>query len=123
MTILYIDDDEEDREVFGEALRIVDESIVYSYAPNGREALQYLVDQEQLPDFIFLDILMPVMSGGEFITEIKKDTRLSNIRIVLCTTYLTPQAYIEFKALGIIDILIKPHSFDELIKSLYLILK
>lgn len=44
---------------------------------NGNEALNYFKDQknissETLPDFIFLDINMPVMNGWEFLEEYNK---------------------------------------------------
>jgi CheY-like chemotaxis protein len=33
---------------------------------DGREALQWLAEQETLPDLVLLDCMMPHMSGHEF---------------------------------------------------------
>ena len=50
-------------------------------ATNGVEALQIL--ERLLPDLIVTDMQMPKMSGGELITELKKNPRTANIPIII----------------------------------------
>jgi DNA-binding NarL/FixJ family response regulator len=68
-----VDDDTDDRELFAEALAEVSpESICYK-AVNGRKAIAALEQAEiEMPDFIFLDINMPVM----YEEDIEKAQRL-----------------------------------------------
>ena len=68
-----VDDDEDDREIFAIALQDADKSYKCLTAINGKEALEKLKSDETLiPDFIFLDLNMPFMSGIQFLVEIKK---------------------------------------------------
>ena len=58
ITILLVDDDEDDRKLFFEAVKEVDETIICISAGNCQEALLYLKNEANLlPDFIFLDII------------------------------------------------------------------
>lgn len=63
MVILAVDDDPEDFEFFTEAVMDIDKSIVVLTATNGQQALDLLNNLIIAPDFIFLDINMPVMDG------------------------------------------------------------
>ena len=63
MVVLNVDDDHEDREFFCDALREIDPSVVCLIAASGMEALALLQDRDALPDYIFLDINMPMMDG------------------------------------------------------------
>ena len=49
-------------------------------ATNGREAVDLV--REHQPDLIILDMMMPVMSGYEAITELKGDDQTKRIPIV-----------------------------------------
>ena len=70
---LVADDDEDDRFFFLEALRSIDPGITCMLASNGREALTLLQsDFFSLPDYIFLDLNMPLMNGLKCLEEIKK---------------------------------------------------
>jgi CheY-like chemotaxis protein len=66
-------------------------------APNGLEALKKLqamvVNQEKLPDLIFLDIKMPVMDGFEFLERVTKtaELNLSQTRIFVLTSSSLPK--------------------------------
>ncbi|RYG22554.1 MAG: response regulator [Chitinophagaceae bacterium] len=70
---LLIDDDSDDRELFSDTLASVDPISICHPIPDGEEALNKLASNEiGRPDMIFLDINLPVMSGWQILTELKK---------------------------------------------------
>src|SRR5687768_13149199 len=87
MTILNVDDDNEDIEIFCEAVRDIDPSILCLVAKSADEALQILHSEIELPSYIFLDINMPKIDGNMCLKEIKKDARLRNIPVVMYSTF------------------------------------
>ncbi len=52
-------------------------------AGNGEEALRKI--REERPRMVFLDIVMPKKTGLEICTEIKRDTDLKDICIIILT--------------------------------------
>lgn len=109
MTILLIDDDEDDRKLFFEATAEYDDTIKYVAATNAREALQYLRDAaNDLPDFIFLDLRMPGLSGEQCLMEIKKDPRLAPIPVIIYTTSRDEKESVRLKGLGAAHFMSKP---------------
>lgn len=56
-----------------------------SCAENGRVALDMLQVEENLPDLILLDLMMPEMDGYEFRVEQVRSSKLSAIPIVVMT--------------------------------------
>ncbi|MGZ3773317.1 MAG: response regulator [Pseudobdellovibrionaceae bacterium] len=60
---------------------------IVSTASNGQEALDLLHSSAELPAFILLDIMMPVMDGIAFKTEQECDPRLSGIPVVMMTAF------------------------------------
>ena len=122
MVILIVDDDAEDIELFGQAVNEVDPSITCVEAYNGLEALKILKRNEFLPDYIFLDINMPLMNGRKCLEEIKNDTTYREIPVIIYSTTKDGRQIEEFRELGA-DFLTKPDSFDVLIAALRRILK
>jgi len=118
MNVLYVDDDAEDKEFFVEALKEIDSSIYCSTASNGLEALDYLTQKQQLPSCIFLDINMPLMDGKTCLAEIKKETRLINIPVVMYSTTSDTNQIRECYKLGAFDFLIKPNTLQKLSEDL-----
>lgn len=91
-TILVVDDDECCCFVMKRCIQKggFDQQIITVH--NGKEALQKLLaiaaTGDRLPDFIFLDIKMPVMNGFEFLEEVTHSTELnlSQTKIYMCTS-------------------------------------
>ena len=83
-TILLVDDDPDDTEMFKMALQKAGSHFTCHTADNGEEALTLLRNEPDLPPImIFMDVSMPVMNGFECLAEIKKDKRFENIPVVV----------------------------------------
>jgi CheY-like chemotaxis protein len=110
-TIIYVDDDEDDRDIFREVIRDVNPGLQLVLAKDGQDALTKL--QEVNPICLFIDMNMPKMNGLQLLTILKEDPVLSEIPAFILTTALTPNQTNELKTLGARDYLIKPSSFEE----------
>jgi CheY-like chemotaxis protein len=89
--LMLIDDNEDDRCFFIEAIKEMGNGYTYYVANNGLEGLHYLRKTTPLPDFIFLDLKMPIMNGKECLKELKKDVKLKNIPVIIYTSSLRNQ--------------------------------
>ena len=82
-------------------------------ASNGVEALRK-VDEEK-PDLILLDILMPEMDGFEALTRLRANPRTADIRIVLLSALNSTADIIKGFNLGANDFITKPIIMEKLI--------
>lgn len=122
-TCFLIDDDIDDQELFEIALKKVDNSIAYSVANNGVEAIKrFEEDASFVPDIIFLDVNMPKMNGLQCLAKLKELPQLHNVKIVMYTTSSDPAVIEESKRLGAADFQTKPTSLKTLIERLSVIL-
>lgn len=117
MTILAVDDDDEDVEIFCDAIREIDPSIICLVARTGEEGLTILNSDIYLPDFIFLDINMPGIDGNVCLKEIRKDQRLNNIPVVMFSTYSSKKDQPVYEALGA-SFVLKQNSYSRLVAEL-----
>lgn len=81
-------------------------------AENG--ALGLALAQEELPDLILSDVMMPEMDGHEFCLAIKSDVRTSHIPVVLLTARAKTKNRIEGLETGADAYLSKPFDREEL---------
>ena len=85
--IMIVDDDPDDRAFFCEALSEVDASIECICLKGGEEAIEHLEESSnEFPDFIFLDLNMPRMDGKQCLKQLKSNSNLSSIPVVIYTT-------------------------------------
>lgn len=119
MTCFLIEDDQDDQEVFGMALRTVIASSTIVYAFDGVEALEKLRNPGlQDVDFIFLDLNMPRMNGKQFLVEVKRDPALKHIPVIIYSTSSDANDKEETKSLGAFEFMTKPPYFDQLTQLL-----
>lgn len=118
MVILNVDDDAEDREFFCEALREIDSSIICLLADSGAQALSILQNHQPLPDYIFLDINMPLMDGKACLKHLKTIPGLKQIPVIMYSTSTDTREIRECYALGAEDFLIKPNNYEKLVNDL-----
>lgn len=122
-TILIVDDDEDDKKLFIESAKEVDEHITCITASDGQEALRFLKDENNpLPDYIFLDLRMPRINGKQCLEEIRKDKRLRQIRVFIYTTSIDTREAIELKQNGAVHFISKPDNPAEIYYILSVVL-
>jgi CheY-like chemotaxis protein len=80
--ILLVEDDTGIRDSVVECLEL--EGYEVSAVPNGSAALDWL-HRELPPDVLLVDLVMPVMSGGELLARVRADPRLASVPAVLMT--------------------------------------
>lgn len=82
--ILIVDDEVHLRTLLHQTLEeLEDEGVELHVATNGEEALAAI--QSLQPDLVFLDVMMPKLSGFDVCERAKKTLGLSNVYIVLLT--------------------------------------
>ena len=122
MVLLCVDDDLEDIEVFCDAVKQVDATANCIAAYNGQQAFDIL-ESGLLPDYIFLDINMPVLAGMETLKAVRKNGRYRNIPVIMYSTTSDPSEIKSFKKEGATDFLVKPNHFQDLCHALDSIMK
>jgi CheY-like chemotaxis protein len=116
VVIFYVDNDEDDLELFQHMLNKIDPTISLLEARDGVQALTLLADCE-LPDFIFLDINMPQMNGYETLVQLREIKALESTRIIMYSTTIHPKLYEKCWALNAM-FLTKPNNIDDGVKLL-----
>ncbi len=124
MTILTVDDDVEDQELFTEAIGVIDPLIRCIKANDGIQGYELLFNNEKdlSIDYIFLDINMPKMNGIELLSLIKKNDRLKSTPVYVLSTSYSRREEAEINSLGAI-LLEKQTRFERTIKMLSSIIK
>jgi two-component system, OmpR family, alkaline phosphatase synthesis response regulator PhoP len=82
--ILIVDDEAHIRMLIEQTLEeLEDEGVEFLTAENGEIALQII--QEEKPQLVFLDVMMPKMNGMDVCKRVKKELGLTNVYIALLT--------------------------------------
>jgi DNA-binding response OmpR family regulator len=122
MTVMIIDDDDDDRDIFCEAVTVIDKSIELIQCHEGEQALNILEKKEsKLPDFIFLDLNMPRINGRQCLERIKRQNHLYDIPVIIYSTSKYERDIKDVLHLGAATFLTKPSRMNELVKAIRLI--
>ena len=97
----------EDEEIMVDLLqrKLSQENYEVFVARDGKEGLEMI--RQVKPDLILLDIVMPQMSGFEVMEEIKKDSEIADIPVIVVSNSGQPVELDRARALGAKDWLIK----------------
>ena len=95
---------------------------------DGIQAIDYLKHQGKyvdstVPSLILLDLNLPKKNGHEVLEEIKKDTNLKNIPVVMLTTSSSESDINKSYSLGVNSYIIKPIDFDRFMEIIETIAK
>jgi putative two-component system response regulator len=118
--ILIVDDDE--IQLVTAELFLKNEYEIWKMQ-SGKETLEYLRNNEFVPDIILLDIIMPNMDGWELLEEIRNIGFLKNVPIMFLTGVTEESEIIQACEEGVADYVTKPFGYVELRKRIELVLK
>jgi DNA-binding NtrC family response regulator len=118
-TVTLADDDIDDRDLFVEAMSLVDSQISINTVKDGEELMDYLNTNTVKPGLIFLDLNMPRKNGKECLVEIQESVDLKTIPVVIYTTSLNPRDVEYCMSKGAFHFIRKPNSFEELKEMLF----
>ncbi len=114
--VLVVDDNEDILNNLKVLLEFNDFDVIA--ASNGKVALKLLERQENMPDVILSDIMMPEMDGYDFFKELSREPATCHIPFVFLTAKSSPEDVRLAKMLGADDYIIKPFNQDDLLAIL-----
>tara|TARA_R110002051_G_scaffold324970_1_gene424906 strand:- start:94962 stop:95660 length:699 start_codon:yes stop_codon:yes gene_type:complete len=108
LNYIIIDDEPLAHEIIEEFCNMLPHLQLKKKCYNAMEAVQFL--NENSVDFMFLDINMPKLKGLDFLKTLKNPPKT-----IITTAY--KEHALEGYELNVIDYLLKPFSFDRLVKA------
>jgi CheY-like chemotaxis protein len=123
MNILIVDDDDDDRYIFCEALKELHPSANCVVCETGEDAIKFLREPPIIPDYIFLDVYMSGMDGKECLLKIKKINAIQTVPVIMYTGSDDSNQLEIYKKPGASDFICKPSSIGALRDILSSLLK
>lgn len=121
--IVLAEDDADDRELFLEAISLIDPDLKVATVENGEKLMHLLAGATEFPDCIFLDLNMPRKSGKDCLQEIRENQRTHDIPVIIYTTSQSIKDIDETFKNGASCFIRKPATFRELKELLGLYLR
>ena len=120
--ICIVEDDETASFVAKILMESFDAADEYSIAKNGKQAVEWIQKTGMLPDFILLDINMPLMNGWEFLDWYEKNGYKGKTKIAMYTSSIRPEDKQKAKGyddvIGYIEKPITKEKFAEVVDKL-----
>ncbi len=87
-------------------------------AKNGEEAINFLMESDQLPDIIILDLNMPKINGIEFLKIMKSYDKLKGIPTIILTTSTSQKDLLECNKIGVSGYMVKPLKYENYVTKI-----
>ncbi|MBH1987531.1 MAG: response regulator [Burkholderiales bacterium] len=112
--ILLVDDSKTELHVLSELL--TKRGYKVRTAENGEEALKRL--QEDKPDLILMDVVMPGQNGFQLTRAITRDPQFANVPVIICTSKNQETDRVWGMRQGARDYVVKPVNPEELLAKI-----
>jgi CheY-like chemotaxis protein len=111
-TIFIADDDNDDVYFVKSAIEELDLEIQLRHFENGKQLLQGLNNAEgQLPNFVLMDLNMPVMDGKETLRAIRQSARYNDLPVIIFSTSSDASEKNLCYAYGATNYITKPYHY------------
>lgn len=114
MKVMIVDDDKLSAELFKKAF--IQCGVECTYTCDSTKAVHKA--EEELPDLIIMDSIMPQMSGFEVSKALKLNEKTKEIPIVFVSADISPDSIIKCMHVGCVDFIPKPVNLKQLVKVL-----
>jgi CheY-like chemotaxis protein len=111
--VLIVDDEPNNVDFLEQALEDTGYQLIT--AANGQEALKKI--QSEQPDLVLLDLAMPVMDGFAVLDQVKSDSMLRDIPIIIISAEHDSKSVVRGIKQGAEDYLTKPVNAAQLVKK------
>lgn len=118
ISILLIDDDNDDHEILLVALKMTNLPVALQHAYDGEEAIASLKKANQHPHLILLDLNMPRMNGKQCLKAIRAHEEFNAIPIHIYSTTVKPEIVEEAREMGASGFIEKPSEIATLVQVL-----
>jgi CheY-like chemotaxis protein len=109
---LLADDDNDDADLFREALSSIDPPVDFHHVEDGEMIFQFLETiQGKKPDIIFLDLNMPGMNGWQCLAKLKNDNDFKDIPVIMYSTSSHQRDKEIANELGALGFITKPFDY------------
>ena len=123
LSILHIEDCEEDLILFGRACDAAGLPAVFHSVADGTQAVEYLKGEGRfkdrsrhpLPDVIVLDLNLPGMGGFDFLQWLRRESGLS-LPVLVFTVSASAEDKQRAMAAGAVGYFVKPADFEGLVR-------
>ncbi len=103
--ILLIEDDSFLSNIY--ALKLKEKGFEIDVAFSGEEAIEKI--EKNKPDIILLDIILPRMSGWDFLQKIRKNEKFDSIKVIVLSNLDGEEEIKKGDKLGVIKHLVKAY--------------
>ena len=86
-------------------------------AENADDAMRRL--EEDRPDLILMDVVMPGQNGFQLTRSITRDPRFANVPVIMCTSKSQETDKVWGMRQGARDYIVKPVNADELVAKIH----
>lgn len=111
--ILIADDDLDEIELLKTAFDKHPDFEVVACVNSGQEIIDAVKKSNTLPDVVFTDMYMPVLSGLEATEILRMEEQNAKMEIIIFSTTLNPSIKEKASHLGITGTLLKPNLLEE----------
>jgi CheY-like chemotaxis protein len=121
LTILLVDDDHEEAELFTAALKSLDQTIQFVHAEDCVDLLDSI--RKHKPDIVFIDINMPFLNGIECLKAVRSEPEFESLPIIMYSTSNNQKNIIDSFNNNADLYIVKPDSYRGIIIALEKVLK
>jgi CheY-like chemotaxis protein len=114
-TVLYVEDNESNIELIGQALLDHRPGIVLFSDKDGSQAVRLAL--EKMPDLILLDLNLPEIQGDEILRQIIQNEKIRHIPVLIVSADAMPGQIKKMLQLGAREYITKPLDMNMFLKA------